>query len=321
MYNFDADIYNIDAHFTEEGTSMVSFQSVTNIGSIVFVGPKGSGKYSLLGQIIDKFRRAPGSSKEEHESKNVEIRNVMFRFPIVYTSQQPTELQEHKEYFDNCAAIVYVVDVNKEINSEYANSIQFIRNSMLKTPSVHVFLNKKDLLSSSHTLDQTQSRVHESKAALKSIFKNPTFYETSISDGTSLVALSSVLESVIEVNQQMHEAMDQFARSLELTSAFLVDLQTKSVFVSGGENSDPETYRLIQNGTEMFVSLATMMDAKTAQSVCTIELGGRFFHFFWSAFDVILVGVSKSRIPVATAKNNAMVLLHILKKMLNVNTA
>ena len=318
MYNFDADIYNIDAHFSEGANSMVTFSSVTNLGSIVFTGDKECGKYSILGQIFDKFRTSPGS-KEEQESKNIELRNVMFRFPIVYTSENPEQLQKCQEYFDGCQAIVYIIDLTKELNSQAANEIQFIRNSLLKQPFLHVFLHKKDILLAENTEEYCDQKIKDCKQTFQNIFKNPIFHETSLTDGSTLIALSKVMESVIPQNKQMHDAMDQFAKSLELSNCFLVDLQTRSVFLSGGEEPEPETLSLCQSGTEMFVSLATMMDAKTAQSVSTIELGEQFYTFFWSAFDVILVAVSNKKLPIATSKNNVMVLLNILKKILDPN--
>ena len=181
------------------------------------------------------------------------------------------------------------------------------------------FLHKKDILLSEHPDDVCTKKINDFSQTLKNIFKNPVIHETSLTDGSSLVALSKVFESVIIQSQQMHDAMDQFARSLELSSCFLVDLQTRAIFLTGGDKPDPETYSLCQSGTEMFVSLATMMDAKTAQSVSTIELGDNFYNFFWSAFDVILVAVSKKKLPIATSKNNVMVLLNTLRKILHPN--
>lgn len=311
MFNFDADLYNIDAHFTDEATSMVTFNNTTNLGSIVLVGPKDSGKYSVFGQIFEKFRRAPGLSKEKHESKRMEIRNAMFRFPIQYTAQAPFDLQQHPEYFEGCKTIVYVVNAIKPVDTESANSIQFIRNSMLEKSTVHVLINKVDLLD-----DNSNVTIQKIKDLLNPIFRDATFHCASLMHGSTINAIAQILQSVVINNSKMIESMNRFARSLELKNVFLIDLQTKLPFLIGGDEATTETYVMIQHATEMFVSMATMMDAKSAQSTMSVEIGNVYYHLFWSAFDVILVGISDKHIPTATSKNNVLALLNTLRRIL-----
>ncbi|EAY12154.1 hypothetical protein TVAG_003600 [Trichomonas vaginalis G3] len=311
MFNFDADLYNIDAHFTDEATSIVTFNNVTNIGTIVLVGPKNTGKYSVFGQIFEKFRRAPGLSKEKHESKRMEIRNTMFRFPIQYTAQVPTDLQQHREYFEGCKTLVYVIDANKPVDTDAANAIQFIRNSLIDKVSVHVLFNQSDLLGSNlDTVIQNQTTL------LKPIFNDAVFHTTSLMDGSTVRAIVEILQSSIPQSSKMVESMDRFAKSLELKNCFLIDLQTKLPFLTGGDQLSLETYVMVQHATEMFVSMASMMDAKSAQSTMSIEMDGVHYHLFWSTFDVILVGVSDKHIPTATSKNNVLALLNTLRRIL-----
>jgi hypothetical protein len=67
----------------------------------------------------------------------------------------------------------------------------------------------------------------------------------------------------------------------------------------------------------MFVGLATMLDARGAQSAASVEFkDGTFFHFFWSTYDVLLAGIATHRAPPATAKNNVTALLGSIKRVL-----
>lgn len=76
--------------------------------------------------------------------------------------------------------------------------------------------------------------------------------------------------------------------------------------------------RLYKDGVEMFVNLTNVMDSKSAQPISSVELKyGTFIHFFWSAYDVILVGISDKRIPSATSKNNVIALLNSIRNILS----
>lgn len=309
-----ADIYrNFDAHFAEENASMVSFPNCTEIGSIVVVGCAGSGKMTILGQLSERFKTSSGSMRIESDIQRVEIRNVIFKIPII---DCPESICSSRSLvaFENCKAIVVVIDSTSDLPIELLSSINEVKNGMSLSPEVHIFLNKTDLLDQ----DQADGILNTLKTRIKEHINSSFVHYTSTSNGTALLAVSQLIESLLPKQKELRNAMRQFATSLELTDAFLVDLQSKTFLLSSGVAPlDPELFTICQDGIDMFVGIATMMDARSAQSVASVELkDGTFMHFFWSTYDVILVGISDHHTPSATAKNNVLALLHSIKRTL-----
>ncbi|OHS98519.1 hypothetical protein TRFO_35050 [Tritrichomonas foetus] len=309
-----ADIYrNFDAHFAEENASMVSFPNCTEVGSIVFIGAQGSGKYAILGQLTEKFRHTPGTPHIEEDVKS-EIRNVIFKVPIVACPPNFSASSNPLSIFEKCQTIILIIDSTAEAPMELILSINNIKESLVPQPDVHVFLHKTDLLdafNAENTLSSLKENVLE-------YIPDAKIHHTSINNGTALFEVSQCIERIIPKRKELKAAMLQFSRSLELSNAFLVDLQSRSFLLSSGDSRiDGDQFLMVQDGVEMFVGIATMMDAKSAQPIMSVELkDGTFLHFFWSTYDVILAGISDHRSPPATAKNNVLALLHSIKKIL-----
>jgi hypothetical protein len=309
------DMYrNFDARFAEDNASMVSFPTSHDVRPIVFAGLPGSGKLTLLSQLNDKFRLPPGSSHIEPDIQRSEIRNVIFRIPIVdipapLWSSRPIQLLE------NCGIIIVIIDVNSDLPLELLQTVNDVRRTLDPVPQIRVFLNKIDMVDPSRSaellgaLDSQISRLIEDAPIL----------HTSINDGSSLLQVSLCISELLPKSGELKQAMADFTRSLDLSHSFLVDLQSRACLMSAGsEPLDADTFLVCQDGIEMFVGLATMMDARTAQSAASVELtDGSFFHFFWSTYDVILAGVAEHRAPSATAKNNVIALLSSIKKVLH----
>lgn len=311
-----SDIYrNFDAHFAEENASMVSFPNSTKVGSIVFTGPQGSGIHSMLGQLIERFKPTPGVSYSDDDVKS-ELRNVIFTIPIVACPPTFSNSSDPLAIFDDCKIIVLIMDCTAEPPIELMLSINNIRESLLSNPEVHVFLNKTDLLdpySSENILNSLKEKVQEYID-----IPDSNVHGTSINNGTSLFEISLCIESILPKKKELKSAMAQFARSLELSNVFLVDLQSSAFILSSGDSTiSTSQFLMCKDGVEMFVGLATIMDARSAQPIASIELkDGTFLHFFWSAYNVILVGISDKRTPSATSKNNVIALLHSIRRIL-----
>lgn len=313
-----ADMYrNFDViRFAEENASMVSFQNCIELPSIVFVGCQGSGKMSILGQLLEKFRLPTSSSPLEPDIQKEELRNVMFKVPIVdcpssFCSNQPLSI------FEGCKIAVCVIDVTKELPMELLMSLNNIKESLSPSPQFHVYLHKADLLDQQSINTIIPSIENEIQRALP----NSLIHQTSTINGSALLQVSLCIESLLPKLKELKKAMTQFAKSLELTKAYLVDLQSRTFFLSSGNREsqgiDTENFLLCQDAIEMFVGVATMVDARSQQSVASVELkDGTFFHLFWSTYDILLVGLSGGRIPTATAKNNAIALLHTIRRLL-----
>ena len=309
-----ADIYrNFDAHFAEENASMVSFPNCTEVGSIVFIGAQGSGKNAVLGQMIEKFRHSQGSPYIDEELKS-EIRNVIFKIPIIACPPNFSSSSNPLSIFENCKSVIVVVDCTSELPIELILSIANIRESLVPQPEVHVFLHKVDLLDGLNA-DSTLSSLTEK---ILDYISDAHIHHTSINDGTSLLEVSLCIEHILPKIRELKAAMQQFSRSLELSNAFLVDLQSRAFLLSSGDSKvDEDQFLMCQDGVEMFVGIATMMEAKSAQPTASVELkDGTFLHFFWSTYDVILVGISDHRTPTATSKNNVIAFLHTIRKIL-----
>jgi signal recognition particle receptor subunit beta len=310
-----ADIYrNFDAHFAEGNSSMVYFPNSMELGSIVFIGFPGSGKVTLLSQLNEKFRPRPGSAHIEPGITRGEIRNVIFRMPII---DCPSQFNVYKplSIFESCKVIIVVIDATSELPEELLLNVGEIRDSLNPPPEIHVFLNKVDLLDSV----RSESILSSLKKCIREKINGSVLDETSINNGTALYQVGLCIGSLLPRKTELKDLLNQFVKSLGLSHSFLIDLQSRVVFLeSDVEPVDIESFLITQDGVEMFVGISTMMDARSAQAVASVELkDGRFFHFFWSAYDVILAGIADHRVPSATAKNNVIALLHSIKRVLS----
>jgi hypothetical protein len=306
---------NFDAHFAEENPAMVSFSSSIEVGSVVFIGLPGSGKLSILGQLNDRFKVPPGSARIDSEVQSAEIRNVMFRIQIV---DCPTACLETRppQIFESCRVIIVVIDATKDHQTclPLLEPLRQVHASLRINPAVHVFLNKVDLVEQPRAADVVA--IHRSLVA--SVIPDAEVWQTSITDGSALFRVSKCIEDLLPKSDELKAAMEQFSSSLDLTNSFLVDLQSRVFLLSSGiDPLDPDAFSICQDGIEMFVGIATMMDARNSPALASVRLkDGTFLHFFWSAFDVILAGIAAHRLPAATAKNNAYALLHTIKRAL-----
>jgi hypothetical protein len=311
-----ADIYrSFDAHFGEDNPSMVSFSNSIEVGSIVFTGLPGSGVLSILGQLNDRFKVPPGSTRIDAEVRSAEIRNVMFRIPIIDCPAACLEAPP-QQIFEGCQIIIVVIDATKDHQTclQLLEPLRAICESLRIKPAVHVFLNRVDLMEQPQAADVVSA--HRSLVA--SLLPDAEVWQTSITDGSALFRVSQCIESLLPKSDELKRALELFSSSLDLTKSFLVDLQSRVFLLSSGVDPlDPDTFSICQDGTEMFVGVATMMDARNSQAVASVRLkDGTFLHFFWSTFDVILAGIATHRVPAATAKNNAYALLHTIKRAL-----
>jgi hypothetical protein len=308
-----SDIYrNLDPHFAEDNPAMVSFPTTTEVGSIIFLGLPGSGKLTILGQLNDKFKVPPGSSHTEPDIHGAEIRNVIFRVPLVNC---PSTLlpSPPASLFEGARTIIVIVDSTSDLPTDLLQ-IASVASSAPGGPPVRVFLNKTDLLEQA----QAESVLVSLTEQVTSQLPNVRIVRTSIVDGSALREVSICIEGLLPKCAELREVMNRFATSLELQRCVLVDLQSRVVLLGSGEDPiDQEMFAIAQDGVEMFVGIAAMMDAKNSQSIASAELqNGTFLHFFWSAFDVLLVGIASHRIPTATAKNNVSALLQAIKRAL-----
>jgi len=311
--SFLADIYrNFDAHFADENASMVSFPKCTDVGSIIFIGESGCGKYSILGQILEKFRITPGANRREPEAQKAEFHNVMFRIPIIdFTPGVNSEICDSD--IEMCKMLIMIIDITKAIPIDVIQCVQGLLESVSPAPVLSVFLHKIDLVDP----ENVNNVIQLYKTNIMKDLPEAQFFTTSTLDGSSIFAVSNCIESVLPKKVQLKEAMDTFSRSLELSSVFLIDCMTKTMFLSGGTYPNRELLSLCQDGVEMFISITSMMDARGSQTITSIELSDNlFYHYFWSAYDIILAGISEHKLPIATAKNNTTALLHTIKKFL-----
>lgn len=185
---------------------------------------------------------------------------------------------------------------------------------MNQVPAIHIFLNKTDILNSYTSENVLSSQSQQ----IQNILPDSKIHRTSINNGTALFEISLCIESIIPKQKEIKEAMQQFASSLELSNIFLIDLQSSAFMLSSGDSRiTPEQFLMCQDGVKMFVNLANIMDSRSAQPIASVELkDGTFLHFFWSTYDVILVGISDKRVPSATSKNNVIALLHSIRNIL-----
>ena len=183
-----------------------------------------------------------------------------------------------------------------------------------------ITLNKTDMIDDrSEDGENGRERVLAGlKARVLELIEGCDVHYTSISNGTALLEVSLRIESLLPKQKELKDAMKLFAQSLQLSGAFLVDFQSRMIMLSSSRTPlTPEMFQTCQDGLEMFGGIVKMMDSRRDQSTATVELkDGTFLHFFWSTYDVILVGISSSRIPSATAKNNVLALLHSIKRIL-----
>jgi hypothetical protein len=203
---------------------------------------------------------------------------------------------------------VIVVDSTSEMPNDL---LQIARSA---SATVRVFLNKADLLEAG----QADAMLARMTSQVRAVLPDARIARTSIVDGSALREVSLAIEELLPKREALKAAMNQFAASLDLGKCFLVDLQSRTVLLGSGEEPiDRDVFALAQDGVEMFVGIAGMMDAKNSQSLASAELqNGTFLHFFWSAFDVLLVGIADHRVPPATAKNNVYALLQTIKRAL-----
>ncbi|KAH0786211.1 Ras-related GTP-binding protein D [Histomonas meleagridis] len=288
---------------------MVSFPNCIDLGPIVFVGNQGSGKYSILSQLTDKFKISPNDS----QGTQAEIRNVMIKFQIVdcpdfFASSNPLSI------FSGCKGIVLVLDCTDELPIDLIMSVNNIRDSISPSLEVHVFLNKVDLLDPQNG----ESILSNITSQISSELPNSIIHNASITDGSALLHISRFVESLIPKKELLMKEMNNFIHSLGLSHAFLVDLQSRIFFLGFDEALiDLEQFAAAHDAVDMFVGTAAAMEARNSQPTASVQLkDGTFVHFFWSTYDVILVGISSHRIPIATAKNNVLVLLHSIKKIM-----
>jgi hypothetical protein len=296
----------------EDNPAMVSFPSSVDVGSIVFLGLPGSGKQSILGQLNGRFKVPPGSSRIDSELQRSELRNVMFRIPIIDCPVSFLDAQ-HLQDFEDCKIIIVVVDATKDSLDcrPLFDPLQPIRESLPVRPAVHVLLNKVDLMDQ----PQAAAAVASHRSLVGSVVPDAQIWPTSSTDGSALFRVSCCIEAMLPKSEQLKAAMQQFSTSLDLDASFLVDLQSRVFLLSAA--TDPEAFAICQDGVELFVAIATMMDAKNSQAMASVRLNdGTFLHFFWSTFDVLIAGKAAHRVPAATAKNNASALLHTIKRAL-----
>lgn len=310
---------DFDAHFVEENGSIVSFPTSRELSSIVFVGSPGSGKLTILGQLNKKFKLPPGAARIDPDVQKAEIRNVMFKIPIVdcpdsFCVSQPLSI------FDKCKVVIVVIDATNEVPVELLLSVSAIQESMSPAPEIHVFLNKVDMIGDRTEEGETSREqiLSALKDRVRELVGPCSIHYTSINNGTALLEVSLRIESLLPKQKELKDAMRQFAESLQLSNAFLVDFQSRMILLSSSNAPvSPEMFQTCQDGLEMFAGIVKMMDSRRDQPAASVELkDGTFLHFFWLTYDVILVAVSSSRIPSATAKNNVLALLHTIKGIL-----
>ena len=289
---------------------MLSFSKCIEIGSILFLGEIGSGKYGILGQIFEKFRVSPGAPRREPELQKTEFHNIIFRIPII---DCPQNIPSYLDTFENCKLIILIIDVTKEIPNDL---IIFLTNIIEKNHLIidlHIFLHKIDLLD--NLLCNSILENYKNQLNLK--FNKIFYHETSILDSSSIYSVSKCIRSILPKKNILKETMDQYCRSLDFTSVFLIDFQSRLFFLKGGKKPSNEILTLCQDAIDMFISMTSMMESRGSQTTSSIELTDNLFiHLFWSTYDVILIGLSKNKIPIATAKNNTTALFQSIKKIL-----
>jgi hypothetical protein len=301
--SYFSEIYrNFDAHFAEGNSSMVSFPNCTELGSIVFVRQQGSQRAPVLGQLNEKFKSRSGTIDIEADSTRAELRNVMVRMPLF---DLPISFSKPATLPEGCKIIISTVDCTSDLPEDFLLKIAEIRHSVTPVPEIHVFVTKTELIDRSEYESGIKERI-------RTKIPNVIIHDTTLNDGSALYHVGQCIESLIVPITDLRDSINNFARSLGLSHAFLVDLQSRAFFLSSDiESMDIDSFAIAQDGVEMFVGIATMMDARSAQACASVELkDGRFFHFFWSAYDVILAGIGEHNVPTATAKNNVIDLLY-----------
>lgn len=302
------DIYrNFDANFGEETTKLISFNSPTEIGTIVFAGDQKSGKYLILSQITDKFQISPN----DIQGSKVDIQNVIFSYQIIDCANKNLFINN----FENCKMVIVVVDISQELPIQLLESIQNVKETLSPKPLVKVFLNETDYFEEDE--NDKQFAIDNICERIKLVINDADIRRISINDGSAIMEVSRCISCLIPLKAQLTEDLKQFANSLDFSHAYLVDLQSRLFLLGNEANLDLNTFLSCQDAIEMFIGISTSSDAKNMQPSASIELkNGKYLHLFWPTYDVMLIGISPKRTPIATSRNNVSVLFHSIRRTL-----
>lgn len=252
------------------------------ITRILFMGPRRSGKTSLVRTIFQKmsphetlFLEATGNVDLQLVSDNDFVTFQTWDFVGDLNLQSDVNILGHQvpmeKIFALSSTLVYVIDTQEE---DYEDSLPKLAETISIAhsinPNIHfeVFLHKidGDIMSEENKAERQQhfqnfvsTELAEAKGDVL-----VSYYLTSIYDHSSLEAFSKVVQKLVSQLPALNSLMDSLIACSSVDKTFLVDVANKIYIATDSNPVDVRTYELCSDLVDVVLDVSNIYGSSAA---------------------------------------------------------
>lgn len=222
---------------------------------ILLMGLRRSGKSSIQKVLFHKmspnetlFLESTSIIEKEEMAQNSFIQYSVWDFPGQIDFFDP--IFESEKIFENCGAIIFVVDAQDDYAEAMQKLIQTILKAFTECKDIRfeVFIHKVDGLSDDTKIETQRDIAQRTsddlvEAGLEDQVKL-SFYLTSIYDHSIFEAFSKVVQNLIPQLPTLEELLNLFVQKTRIEKAFLFDVVSKIYIATDSSPVDMQSYEL-----------------------------------------------------------------------------
>jgi len=248
---------------------------------ILLMGPRRSGKSSIQRVVFHKmsphetlFLESTNSLDVKYIANNSFVQFEIWDFPgdfdfkedLVFNGQVITE----KMIFDNCGALVFVIDAQDE---PYTEALARLHDTVIRAhrinPSIffEVFIHKVDgdlFLSDDHKIDcQRDIQLHITEELNDANLDiHLSFYLTSIYDHSIFEAFSKVVQKLIPQLPTLENMLNILINNCNMEKSFLFDVVSKVYIATDANPVDMSSYELCSDMIDVVIDVSCIYGMK-----------------------------------------------------------
>ncbi|XP_059088039.1 ras-related GTP-binding protein C-like [Tigriopus californicus] len=169
---------------------------------------------------------------------------------------------ESEKIFDNCGAIIFVIDAQDDYSEAMATLSETITraHNVSRDIKFEVFIHKVDGLSDDIKIE-TQRDIHQrsSDDLMESGLEDRvqlSFYLTSIYDHSIFEAFSKVIQKLIPQLPALEDLLNLFVSRTRIEKAFLFDVGSKIYIATDSSPVDMQSYELCCNMIDVVIDVS-----------------------------------------------------------------
>lgn len=256
-----------------------------SLPKVLLMGLRTSGKSSIRKVVFEKVPPQettflPTTTKVETEDidKDTFVKFQVCDFPGQMDPFDPAKrgsLDPH-QIFDNCGAIVYVMDCEHHLEEAQRRLLDTIIASFEAKSEAHieVFIHKVDVVEADRKNDLFRkvkrfiddgitSRLGKKETSIE---KRLNYNLTTIYDHSVFLAFSLVVQNLIKKQMPyIRELITMLKNRSRLQYAFLLD-RTSKIYLARDSDVQPEKYELLSDAVELLEDLSAVYSTKATQA-------------------------------------------------------